>query len=327
MKVCIYGAGAIGGHLAARLVATGGHEVSVIARGAHLAAIRDKGIVLRAGGAEIGGRPHAATDDPAALPEQDVVLVTLKSPSIPAIAAPLARLLGARGVAVFLINGVPWWWNHGTGRDAPLDLLDPEGALWRGVGGARALGGVINSSNQVVAPGVVLNTGGNRWLIGEPDGSRSDRARMVADMLAAAGLNALVSADIRADIWRKLCVNISSNPFAALTRLTSREGGAIPGLDDLCVRAIDETLAVAAAMGRDLRGEIDPEAIVRPAGGRSPGRSSMLQDVDTGRALEVDAIVGQVQAFGRAAGVPTPTLDVVLPLLRGLDAALRQARA
>ena len=327
MKVCIYGAGAIGGHLAARLIATGGHEVSVIARGAHLAAMREKGVLLRAGGAEIGGRPRAATDDPDALPPQDVVLVTLKSPSIPAIARPLARLLGDHGVAVFLINGVPWWWNHGTGRDAPLDLLDPEGALWREVGGARALGGVINSSNQVIAPGVVLNTGGNRWLIGEPDGSRSERARMVADMLAGAGLNALTSSDIRADIWRKLCVNISSNPFAALTRLTSREGAAIPGLDDLCVRAIDETLAVAAAMGRDLRGEIDPEAIVRPAGGRSPGRSSMLQDVDAGRALEVDAIVGQVCAFGRAAGVPTPTLDVVLPLLRGLDAALRQARS
>ena len=326
MRICVYGAGAIGGHLAARLVATGGHDVSVIARGAHLAAIRERGILLRVGGKELGGKPHAATDDAGTLPVQDVVLVTLKGPSLPAVAAPLARLLGVSGVAVFLMNGVPWWWNHGTGRDAPLPLLDPEGALWRSVGPARALGGVISSSNQVVAPGLVQNTGGDRWLIGEPDGSRSARVAGIVDLFKSMGLNGVASADIRADIWRKLFVNISSNPFAALTRLTTREAADIPGLDEMAMRAIDEALAVAAALGHDLRGEVDPERIVRPAGGRSPGRSSMLQDVDAGRALEIDGIVGQVREFGREKGVRTPTLDAILPLLRGLDKAMRLAR-
>ncbi len=326
MKICVYGAGAIGGHLAARLVATGGHEVSVVARGAHLSAIRDKGIWLRVGGAELGGKPSAATDDAATLPAQDVVLVALKGPSLPAIARPLARLLGETGFAVFLMNGVPWWWNYGAGKDAPLPLLDPDGALWRMVGGQRALGGVISSSNQVVAPGVVQNTGGDRWLIGEPGGETTTRAQAVVDLFRAIGLNGALSSGIRGDIWRKLFVNISSNPFAALTRLPSRAAADVPGLDDICIQAIHEALAVAAAMGHDLRGEIDPEKIVKPAGGRAPGRSSMLQDVDAGRALEIDGIVGQVREFGREKGVPTPILDTILPLLRGLDTSMRLAR-
>ena len=134
MKVCIYGAGAIGGHLAARLIARTDAEISVIARGAHLAAIRDKGITLRAGGEDIGGRPFAATDTPGDLPPQDVVIVTLKAPSQSSIATPLARLLGDQGVALFVMNGLPWWWNPGSGCDEPLELLDPGGALWREVG-------------------------------------------------------------------------------------------------------------------------------------------------------------------------------------------------
>jgi 2-dehydropantoate 2-reductase len=300
MKVCIYGAGAIGGHVAARLVAKTSAEVSIIARGAHLAAIRENGIKLRVGGEEIGGRVHAATDDPADLPVQDVVLVTLKGPSLPAEASRLSRLLGDKGVAVFLMNGIPWWWNHGTGRDELLELLDPGGALSREVGPQRALHGVVSSSNAVVAPGVIQNGGGNRWLIGEPDGSKSARVQAIVDLFVSAGLNGVVSSDIRADIWRKLFVNISSNPFAALTRLTSRQAPEIPGLDDIAVRAIEEALAVAAAKGRDLRGEVNPDAI--------------------------EGIVGQVVAFAREAGVKTPTLDVVLPLLRGLDHAMKLAR-
>ena len=326
MKVCIYGAGAIGGHIAARLIADTDAEVSIVARGAHLAAIRESGIRLRSGGQECGGRPHAATDDPASLPPQDIILVTLKGPSLTAAARPLARLLGETGFAVFLMNGIPWWWSHGTGHDGPLDLVDPGAVMWREVGPRRALHGVISSSNAIVAPGVIQHNGGNRWMIGEPDGLRSTRVEAVVKLFQDAGLHALVSGDIRADIWRKIFVNISSNPFAALTRLTSREGAAVRGLDDLCVRAIDEALAVALATGCDLRGETNAEDIVRPPGGRGGGRSSMLQDVDAGRALEVEGIVGQVRAFGRAFGAPTPTLDVVLPLLRGLDLALRNGR-
>ena len=326
MKICIYGAGAIGGHLAARLGARGDVDLSVVARGPHLEAIRAGGVTLKVGAETIVGRPARATDDPGDLPPQDFVLVTLKGPSLPAEAARIGRLLAPGGAAVFLMNGIPWWWNHGAADAAPLPLLDPDGALWREIRPERALHGVISSSNMVAAPGLVVNNGGNRWLIGEPDGSASSRVRAIVDVLARAGLVASVSSDIRADIWRKLFVNISSNPFAALTRLTSREGAEVPDLDDVCVRALEEALATAAALGHDLRGDVDARAIVRPPGGRTPGRSAMLQDVDAGRALEVEGIVGQVRAFARDKGVATPTLDVILPLLRGLDRALRQAR-
>lgn len=322
MKVCIYGAGAIGGHLAARLVSSGAAEVSVVARGPHLAAMRDKGITLHAEGRSFGGPLAHATEDPDTLPAQDLVVVALKTPSQPAIARQLARLLDRGGVALFAQNGIPWWWAHGLGLDSALPLLDPAGELWSKVGGARVLGGVISSSNAISEPGVVVNAGGRRWVIGEPDNSRSARVERVAALLASAGLDAVVSTDIRREIWRKLCINISANPVAALTRNPKAR---VEGLPDLAMGLIEETLAVAAALGWDLRGEVDPVAIVKPQGGRQ-ARPSMLQDVEAGRALEVDSIVGQVAAFGLEAGVPTPKIDVVLPLLRGLDAWLREGR-
>jgi 2-dehydropantoate 2-reductase len=225
MKVCIYGAGAIGGHLATRLIASGRAEVSVIARGPHLMAIRERGLVLRSDGRELSGRPVAATDDPAALPLQDIVVVTLKAYALASVARPVAALLAPNGVAVFAANGLPWWWNHGLGSGGALELLDTDGALWRGLGAQRVLGAVVNSANAVVEPGVIVNTGGGRrWTIGEPDSSRSERVQVIVDLLAAADIDSVLSTDIRRDIFRKLCVNISSNPLAALTRLTSRDG-------------------------------------------------------------------------------------------------------
>ena len=325
MKVCIYGAGAIGGHLAARLIAAGDCEVSVIARGAQLDAWRTKGVVLHSEGREIAGRPHAATDDPSTLPPQDLVVVTLKAPSQPAIAKPLAGLLASEGVALFAMNGLPWWWNHGR-SGGPLELMDPGGALWREVGPQRALGGVVNSSNEVVEPGVIVHTGTKRWIIGEPDNSASLRLQSVVALFNAAGLEATVSTDIRRDIWRKLMINISSNPIAALTRLVATDVAMIPGLDAIALELIDEAVAVAAADGCDLRGEINATALVRPAKGRAAGKSSMLQDVEAGRAVEVDAILGQVQAFAREKHVSTPCINVVCALLRGLDLSMKMAR-
>ncbi len=326
MKVCIYGAGAIGGHLAARLIAKGDCEVSVIARGPMLDAWRTKGVALHTEGRVIGGKPAFATDDPASLPPQDLVVVTLKAPSQPAVAAPLARLLGERGVALFAMNGLPWWWNHGLDAGGPLDLLDPGGALWNGVGPGRALGGVVNSSNQVTEPGVIVHTGTKRWIMGEPDNSASARLKRVVDLFSAAGLDGALSTDIRRDIWRKLMTNISGNPVAALTRLVAKDVATVPGLDEVAIALIDEALAVAAAHGCDLRGEIGGAALARPAKGRAPGKSSMLQDVEAGRAVEVDAIMGQVQVFGREKGVATPVIDTVCALLRGLDLSMKLAR-
>lgn len=326
MRVCVYGAGAIGGHLAARLVAGGGSEVSVVARGAHLDAIRRRGIVVRSGDAEIGGRPVAATDDPAALPPQDVVFVTLKASSTPAHADALARLVAPDGVAVFIANGIPWWWRHGRPGAGPLEPVDPGGALWTRFGPARALGGVVYSGNEVIEPGVIRHRGSNRWPVGEPDGTLSGRARTVVALMTAAGLAAEVTPDIRREALRKLMRNVSGNPVSALIRWKDGPSTPVAGLVEVGRAMVREALEVGAAQGVDLRAEVDPETFV-VAGEVASGPSSMLQDAVADRPLEVEPILGQLQAFGRETGVPTPVIDVVAALLRGLDYGIGQRRS
>ena len=326
MKVCIYGAGAVGGHLAARLLANTSAEVSLVVRSAAAPIIRERGLTLRTEGREIFGRPHHVTDDPASLPPQDLVVVTLKAPSQPAVAKEIAGLLAKDGAALFAMNGLPWWWTHGLNDKGALDRVDPDGALWREIGGARALGAVVNSSNNVPEPGVIIHAGAKRWAVGEPDNTASPRLRRVIELFAAADLEAVESHDIRRDIWRKLMTNISGNPIAALTRLAGKDAVAVSALDEVAIKLIEEALVVAKAEGCDLAGEVSPEGIARPAKGRFPGKPSMLQDVEAGRALEVEAILGQVQSFARARAIATPTIDTVYALLSGLDHALRLAR-
>jgi 2-dehydropantoate 2-reductase len=326
MKVCVLGAGAVGGHIAARLAAANHAEVSVVARGEHLEAIRKNGITLKSGGEEIRGKPAVAIDDAASLPKQDVVFVTLKAYSVSALAATVEQLLKPDGVAVFPLNGLTWWWNQG--RDSAkgaLPLLDPEGSLWSRLR-ERALGCVIYSPNEVVSPGVVVHIGANRWLIAEPSDEKTRRLQAVVDLFNKSGLTAEIPADIRAEIWRKLMNNASGNTLAALTRLGHYEIASDPDIKGLGINIMRETLEVAAAMGWDLRRDIDPEKIASRA---TPGPSSppsMLQDVLRGRGLEVEAHLGQTQAFARATGVKVPTIDVVLPLLRGLDRTIRSGQ-
>lgn len=326
MKVCIFGAGAVGGHAAARMIFTGAAHVSIVARGPHLAAIRQRGLILRTEGAEIGGRPVAATDDPAQLPPQELVIVTLKAPAQPAAAESIARLIAPDGVALFAMNGVPWWWRKGHADAGPLERIDTDGALWRAIRPERALGAVVNSSNHVVEPGVIVHSGAKRWTIGDPDAPASARAQKVVDLFNAAGMEGMLATDIRRDVWRKLMTNISGNPVAALTRLAGKDTPTIAGLDHVAMKLIEEALLVAAADGCDLRSEITPEAIVKPERGRFPGKPSMLQDVEAGRALEANALMGQVQDFARAYGIATPTIDIVFALLSGLDRSLRLAQ-
>jgi 2-dehydropantoate 2-reductase len=326
MKVCVFGAGAIGSHLAARLSAAGHAEISVVARGAQLEAIRKNGILLKSGNEEIHGKPSAASDDPATLPKQDVVLVTLKAHSTPALTPQLEQLLSPQGCAVFMLNGLTWWWPHGRpGSQGPLRLLDPEGALWTKLR-SRALGCVIFSPNEIVSPGVVVHIGANRFVVGEPSDEKTPRLQAIVDLFNKSGLPAEIPADLRAEVWRKLMSNASGNTLAALTRLGHYEMATDPGVKQLGIRIMRESLDVAAALGWDLRKEIDVEKIASRA---SPGPSSppsMLQDVLRGRPLEVEAHLGQTQAFAREKGVQTPTIDVVLPLLRGLDKTLRRAK-
>lgn len=322
MKVCVYGAGAIGGHVAVRLLSARAAEVSVVARGAQLDAIRARGLSLRRNGKALTAMPAAASDDPATLPPQDLVVATMKAYAVPDEAERLARLLAPDAVVLFVLNGIPWWWNYGLkGGGAALPLLDPNGALWSTLGPQRALGCVVYSSNTVTAPGVVTHDGGNQWLIGEPDRSDSARLRATVTLLKTAGLGAEASSDLRREIWHKLVLNAAFNPLAALTRLDTGRIGSDGALASLAKHIVDETLAVATAKGWDIRDQVSAEGIL--LSGSGSWRPSMLQDVDRGRPIEAEAILGQVQAFARQARVATPTIDVILPLLRGLDRALR----
>ena len=325
MKVCVFGVGAIGGHIAARLCAADVADVSVVARGAQLDAIRAHGLLLKSGDHEIRGKPGVATDDPGSLPKQDVVIVTLKSHAVPAVAAAVDGLLKPDGVAVFPLNGLTWWWRHGRGTpQAPLPLLDPGAELWNRLR-ERTLGCVIYSPNEVVSPGVILHIGGNRWVLGEPSDQKTPRVQAVVDLFTSSGLPAEVSPDIRAEILRKLMSNAWSNPLGALTHLVQYGVVQDAELKQIAVRLINETLDVSKALGWDLRKEVDPEkqvSRVTPGPGSPP---SMLQDVLLGRSLEVESHLGQTQAFAREYGVPVPTIDLVLPLLRGLDRSIRAA--
>lgn len=326
MKVCVFGAGAVGGHFGARLAAKKLAEVSVVARGAQLEAIRDRGLTLKSGGEEIHGMPAHVTDDPASLPTQDFVVVTMKSYTLPALADTFTRLLAPTGAVLFGLNGIPWWWRYGSkGPQTHLPLLDPDGALWSNLR-ERTLGCVMYSPNDVVSPGVVLHKGGNRYVMGEPNNTASERVRALVDLFSASGLPSEVSPDLRAEIFRKLTSNASSNPLSALTRLSIADISADDGLRALSAAIRNETLEVAAAMGWDLRSEVDTERQARrPAAAGPTPRPSMYQDVLLGRRLEVESHLGQTQAFARELGVPVPHIDVVLPILRGLDRGLRSS--
>lgn len=317
MRVCVYGAGAIGGHAAAQLIDAGTSEVSVVARGDHLRAIAAHGLVLRTQEGEIVARPAAATDDASTLPRQDLVVVTLKAPALPEHAVRIAGLLEPDGVALFITNGIPWWWNHGR-RDEPLPLLDPDGALWTELGADRALGGVVHCTNEILEPGVVVHRARNRWIVGEPAAAGSERLERVLALLRTTRLGVEHAQDIRRAVWEKLVQNVAVSGISALTRLQTQAIVRDPALRRMVVALVEETLAVARALGWDLGREIDAEETARSFDVPDV-TPSMLQDVLLGRPLEVEAIAGQAQAFGRDAAVPTPVLDVLVPLLRGLS--------
>ncbi|GGX31976.1 2-dehydropantoate 2-reductase [Pigmentiphaga litoralis] len=328
-KVTIYGAGAVGGNVAVRLASAGVADVSVVARGAHLAAIRERGLTLIHKDQRTTVRPVAATDNPADLPPQDLIIVTLKATSLPDAAPALAALRAPGAPVLFLINGIPWWWSHGlpaghAASGVPLDLIDPNRALRDTLGADAALGGVIYSPNEVTAPGEITNKGHSRFLLGEPDGTRSPRLASTVDLFAAAGIEVSARTDLRRDIFGKLVLNVSVNPLCALTGLTARERLLEPGIRDLSRTLIHEVIAVSDASGFPVDPDLDIEALLDPE--RVPdARPSMLQDVLAGRPMEVDALLGQLQVLARYGEVATPALDGVLPLLQGLNRRVTQA--
>lgn len=314
MRIAVYGAGAIGGHLAARL-ARGGAEVSVIARGAHLAAIRAHGLTLHAHDGTHHARPRAS-DDPRDLGPQDAVIVTVKSPALPAVAAGIAPLLGAQTPVAFVMNGIPWWYfdQHGGPLDGlRLEEADPGEALRRAVGIARTIGGVVYAATEVIAPGVVQSEQGNiRLILGEPDGRPSDRARAIAAVLEAGGMPAPVSADIRTDLWAKLLGNLGTGPLCVLARHGVRDSLADPAIRAASRRCAEEGLAIARALGRDLPDTL-PE---RVAANDMAHKPSILQDLELGRPMEIETLLALPLRLARMAGVQTPLLDLLVALVR-----------
>lgn len=321
----MFGAGAVGGNLAARLGACG-HEVSVVARGAHLAAIQEHGLrVLLPDGASIEARVRASAD-PAALGEQDAVIVAAKAipAAMPALAEGLRSLLGPDTPAVFAQNGIPWWYARDLpeGATAPdLRFLDPGGALAAAVGG-RAVGCVVYSANVVKAPGVVRQApmDVHRWVLGRPIGGRTPALDALAAAIVRAGVEAPVVPDIRHALWTKLLNNVAQNPICCLLGAPLSILGDDPSLLQLAKALIRETLAACAAHG--VRLDIDPETRFGARNLSSPHRPSMLQDMDAGRPVEIAAILEAPRRFARAAGVPTPALDACTALLSRKAAAM-----
>lgn len=315
MKICIVGAGSIGGVLGARL-ALSGHEVSLVARGAHLAAIRDKGLVLKHGDS-LRTVKLPASDRPEDFGAQDAVFISLKAYSIGAMLPRLASLLKPDTAVLTAINGLPWWYFYREGGRFDgnrIQCLDPDGTMQRALDARHIVGCVVHAAAEVIEPGVVHHTGGREFIIGELDGTITPRLRAIGAAIDAADLQAVLSDRIRNDVWTKLIGNLSYNPVAALTGALMSEINGNPGLLNLIRPMMAEAMRVGEAYGAHFPVSIEERLAMARKLGRA--KISMLQDFEKGRPLELDAIVTAVVELGRKAGIPTPTIDGVEALIR-----------
>ncbi len=314
MKVCIYGAGAIGGMLGYHLAASGA-EVTLIARGPHLKAMQEKGLTYISGDTEATVSVRAvATPEEAG--HQDYVILTLKAPGVAGIAAGMAPLLGPETCIVTAQNGISWWYFHRHGGPFDghrLESVDPGGTLWRLLPPERCLGCVVYPSAEIEAPGRVRHGYGNRFMLGEPDGSQSPRAKALSQLLTKSGLKAPVRPKIRDDIWVKLWGNLSFNPVSALTGGTLGQLAEDPGTHAVIAGMMAEAEAVGSALGVSFG--VDIETRIGWAADLGAHKTSMLQDLELGRVMEIDALLGVVVELGRLSGRATPLCDAVLALL------------
>ncbi|MCY6381867.1 2-dehydropantoate 2-reductase [Hoeflea prorocentri] len=324
MRICVFGAGAIGGYLGVKL-AQAGMDVSLVARGPHLNAMREKGLTLIEEDQAPVTVPVTASDDPAELGVQDYVIVTLKAHSVPPVVGRMQPLFGDNTTVVSGVNGVPWWYFHKLGgplEGRRLASVDPGNAQWDGFGPDRVLGCVVYPAAEVIEPGVIRHIEGNRFCLGEPDGSKSDRAKVLSEAMIKAGLKAPVRPRIRDEIWVKLWGNLSFNPISALTHSTLDVLCTDPGTRAVARAMMVEAQEIAEKLG--VRFPIDVDR--RIDGGAAVGahKTSMWQDLNLGRPMEIDALVTAVQELGQLTGTPTPTIDTVLALiqLRGRTAGL-----
>jgi 2-dehydropantoate 2-reductase len=317
MRICIFGAGAVGSHFAVRL-ALAGHDVCCVMRGPHLEAARTRGLTLRIGDAEFSARVKAS-DDPATLGPQDVVISTLKANGLNGLVAGLKPLLGDDTSVVFAQNGIPWWYDIGLAADHPpppdLGLLDPGGALRSAVAKQRIIGGVIFSANAITAPGIVVNnsTDRNMLLVGECDDRATTRIGQLRAALDAAGIQSPAGERIREAIWTKLIGNMSLSVLCLITGQTAKAAVQDPALREVVPRLLAEAQAIGQScfpgIKRNTRGGAPPDH-----------KPSLLQDYEQGRPMEIDTLVRAPAAFARAAGLSTPMLDLLAAL------AIRKAR-
>lgn len=314
MRIGVIGAGAVGGFMAGHL-ARAGTDVAVLARGPHLSAIREKGLTVETRG-ERWTSQVAASDRASDLGPVDMIVVTAKGPALPAIAEAIRPMLGADTPVVCAMNGIPWWYEYKRpgGTDGPIERVDPGAAVWNAIGPERAIGCMIDCPAAVAEPGVVRHVAPRPGIftLGEPDNSESDRVKAIAKVIEDAAMGAPVTTNIRRAIWAKLLVNASRSPLGVLTGSTERGLAENPETLALTLAIMREARAVARSHGIDVK--ID-EAHQSDPDERSLHRSSMLQDWDLGRPMEIDGIVRIIQDYARAADIATPSLDAVAALL------------
>jgi 2-dehydropantoate 2-reductase len=314
MKICIYGAGAIGGYLGVQL-ARAGADVSLVARGAHLAAMRERGLTLLAGEETHTVHPRC-TDNAADLGVQDYVIVTLKAHSITGVIEKMQPLLGPHTRIVTAVNGIPYWYFHkhgGAYENSTLESIDPGGRQWRELGAERAIGCIVYPATEIEAPGVIRHVYGNNFPLGEPSGEITPDVQRLADLFVAAGLKAPVLDRIRDEIWLKLWGNVCFNPISALTHATLDVICTDPATRALSRAIMVETQAIAETFGVKFR--VDVERRIEGARKVGAHKTSMLQDLERGRPMEIDPLVTVVQEMGRLTKIPTPALDSVLAMV------------
>ena len=314
MKICIYGAGAIGGYLGVQL-ARAGADISLVARGPHLAAMRENGLKLLVDGEERVVHLRC-TDNPAELGPQDFVIICLKAHSISGVIDTMRPLLGPRTRIVTAVNGIPYWYfyKHGGAYEGSrLESIDPGGRQWHKLGPERAIGCIVYPATEIEAPGVIRHVYGNHFPLGEPSGAITADVEALSNLFGAAGMKAPVLDRIRDEIWLKLWGNVCFNPISALTHATLEEICTDPETRALSKAIMLETQAIAERFGVKFR--VDVERRIEGARKVGAHKTSMLQDLERGRPMEIDPLVTVVQEMGRLTKIATPTLDLVLALV------------
>ena len=315
-RICVFGAGAIGGYVGARLAMKGEADVSLVARGSHLAAMKANGLTLKQGGETQVVHP-TVTDDPKQLGPQDFIILTLKAHGLAGVIDQLMPLIGKDTAILFAQNGIPWWYFHGIGgplEGTRLESVDPGGVIWDRIGPDRALGTVVWQAAEIEAPGVIAHHYGDRMPLGEPTGEKTERVQLLGRLLTSAGVKSQVKPNLRNEIWLKLWGNLSFNPVSVLTQGTLVDLATDPGTRRVIRTMMEEARAVGEALGVSFA--VDADERMDMAAKVGAHRTSMLQDVEAGRPTELDALLGAVIELGRIVQISTPSLQLVYDLCK-----------